>query len=128
MRWTVQQEGGFRGFAVSPGNAPADGLWTNWAEQGGRKLQEFQIFGGLKEGNEIWYYQMGKKKSETLFRKGKRDGPSSGWRANGTKAWQRHYKNDVLDGVWTQWNDAGEITSARTYKAGQLIVDPEQAN
>ena len=128
MRWTVRQEGGSIGFAVNPGNKPSDGLWTNWAEQGGRKLREFRILDGVKEGNEVSYYASGKTKSETLFRKGTRDGPSSGWRANGTKAWERHYKNDVLDGIWTQWNDAGEITSARTYKAGQLIVDPEQAN
>ena len=83
---------------------------------------------GVKEGNEILYYQTGKKKADTIFRKGKRDGPSSGWRPNGTKAWERHYKNDVLDGIWTQWNDAGEISGTRTYKAGQLVVDSEQAN
>ena len=128
MRWTVQQEGGVLGFAVSPGNAPADGLWTNWAEQGGRKLQEFRIASGLKEGNEILYYQTGKKKSDTLFRKGKRDGPASGWRPNGTRAWERHYENGSLDGIWTEWNGAGEISGTRTYKDGQLVVDPEQAN
>ena len=128
MQWTVQQEGGVLGFAVSPGDAPRDGLWTNWTEQRGRKLQEFRIVDGFKEGNEILYYQTGKTKSDTIFTEGKRDGPSSGWRPNGTKALERHYKNDVLDGIWTEWNDQREVCGSRNYKASQLVVDPEQAD
>ena len=37
-------------------------------------------------------------------------------------------ENGALDGIWTEWNSAGEISGTRTYKDGQLVVDPEQAN
>ena len=125
MRWTVLQAGGALGFAVSPGHAPTDGVWTKWAEQGGRKLLQFEIVDGLKEGKEVSYYPTRKKKTEYLFRKGKRHGSSSSWRPNGKKAWERHYKNGAPHGTWTEWNEQGQETNSRTYKDGQLVVETE---
>ena len=125
MRWTVLKAGGALGFAVSPGHVPTDGVWTNWAEQGGRKLLQFEIVDGLKEGKDVSYYPTGKKKTEYLFRKGKRHGPSSSWRPNGKKAWERHYKNGAPHGTWTEWDEQGQETNSRTYKDGQLVVETE---
>ena len=123
MRWTVLQAGGAFGFAVSPGHAPTDGVWTKWAEQGGRKLLQFEIVNGLKEGKETSFYLTGKRKSETLFRKGKRNGSSTSWRPNGNKLWERHYKDEKKDGPWISYNEDGTDLRSTTYKNGEEVKE-----
>ena len=123
IRWMVLQPDNSLGFAVSPGNAPTDGTWTKWAEQGGRKLLQFEIVNGLKEGKEISFYLTGKRKSETLFRKGKRNGSSTSWRPNGNKLWERHYKDDKKDGPWISYNEDGTELRSTTYKNGEEVIE-----
>ena len=123
MRWTVKRMDGHLGFAVNPGDAPVDGLWTQWSEEGGRKQTEFTTKGGLKTGKQVSFHPNGKKKEEVPYDQGKRHGMSTGWNADGNKIWERSYKNDQLSGDWIRYGKDGEVIGRTTYLNGRSISE-----
>lgn len=118
MRWSVIRNDKTLAFAANLGPKPADGIWTRWAVQGGRKLLQLQIVDGLKDGTESAFHPTGEKKSETLYQKGKRNGRFLAWGTNGKKIQEGSYQDDKRTGLWIHYDPNGKESHRITYRNG----------
>ena len=72
----------------------ADGLWTEW-------------------------YEDGQKKAEDNRKNGKREGLLVVWYPNGQKQMELTRKDDKIDGKWTEWYENGHKKSESNYENGK---------
>ena len=73
------------------------------------------------------WYENGNKKLEYTNNDGKMDGLRTFWYEDGQKRWLSSYKDGERDGLWTWWWEwtGDEKKFEKTYKDGKLISEKE---
>ena len=99
-----------------------DGLYTEWYENGNKKL-EYTYNDGKMDGRRTFWYEDGQKRWLSSYKDGERDGPWTEWYQNGKKRWVGSYKNGKRDGSWTWWWEwtGDEKKFEKTYKDGNEV-------
>ena len=80
-----------------------------------------------KDGLYTEWYENGNKKLEYTYNDGKMDGLRTFWYEDGQKRWLSSYKDGERDGLWTWWWEwtGDEKKFEKTYKDGKLISEKE---
>ncbi|MGE4550444.1 MAG: hypothetical protein AAEJ57_03565 [Opitutales bacterium] len=97
MRWTVLLSDGSTAFAVSPGTNPIDGVWTFWAETGGRKIRQLVYSGRKLNGPAVTWNSEGKKASTGQYLNNQKHGPWIFYDENENALRTKNYLNGVLE-------------------------------
>ena len=103
-----------------------DGLYTEWYENGNKKL-EYTYNDGKMDGLRTFWYEDGQKRWLSSYKDGERDGLWTEWYQNGKKRCVGSYKDGERDGLWTWWWEwtGDEKKFEKTYKDGKLISEKE---
>tara|TARA_B100001250_G_scaffold387215_1_gene384393 strand:- start:3106 stop:3609 length:504 start_codon:yes stop_codon:yes gene_type:complete len=99
-------------------NEPFTGLVFDIDKTTGKKILNYKMVNGVKNGFYKEFYFDGSKKYEEIFKNGKRDGSSILWYRSGKKWLHSFYKDGKIDGLWTWWYENGLKKEEFIYKDG----------
>ena len=76
-----------------------------------------------KDGLYTEWYENGNKKLEYTYNDGKMDGLRTFWYEDGQKRWLSSYKDGERDGLWTEWYQNGKKKTNITWKGWKMISE-----
>ena len=88
---------------------PFSGSAFSFSKLTRKKILEFQIIDGMKNGTYEEWYINGKKKEKGFWKHGNNEGLCSFWFENGQPKKEGVYKNTKGIGPWTYWCPNGNI-------------------